>query len=251
MPDNKHLLVLLQLDEFQVLPVALLQELLRAIGDSTSMRPFDGRVCLITMLTGTSSASRATEIITPSKMHPINKLLTSLSEEDATSEFNDQQLQQHLIHFPLKVVAQSMLPDLSTEVKKYFSMALETTGFVPRFIEQLLGEFKDKEKKNPYVLQAFLPSSFCFRQHLIDKLIALSYPLRLSFHLSHWFSTLFSDVVIRVKNAYGTETWNAYVGGNEEGIVRFSLWALSQRLCQLSDKVNGVTVQQVQGNNVH
>jgi len=55
-----------------------------------------------------------------------------------------------------------------------------------------------------------------------------------------------------VKNAYGTETWDAYVGGNEEGIVRFSLWAMSQRVCKPSDKVNGVTVQQVtQGNKVH
>jgi len=32
------------------------------------------------------------------------------------------------------------------------------------------------------------------------------------------------------------------VGGNEKGIIRFSLWALSQQLCQLSDKVNSVTV---------
>jgi len=70
--------------------------------------------------------------------------------------------------------------------------------------------------------------------------------------LPHWFSTLFSDIVVRVKNAYGTETWDAYVGGNEEGIVRFSLWAMSQRVCKPSDKVNGVTVQQVtQGNKVH
>lgn len=64
-------------------------------------------------------------------------------------------------------MAQSTLPALSQDEKKYFDTALETTGFVPRFIDQLLTEYKKKNAQDSYVFQAFLPSC------LGDKLIAI------------------------------------------------------------------------------
>ena len=84
-PEDKHLLVLLQLDEFQVIPKDMLQQIITFIGKA-GVKSFDRRVCLITVLTGTSSASRAEELIGPSRMHPRPMLLDALSPEVAKGQ---------------------------------------------------------------------------------------------------------------------------------------------------------------------
>jgi hypothetical protein len=94
-----------------------------------------------------------------------------------------------------------------------FLRALDSLGRVPRFLQFFLTK-----------LRAAIPQQ----------------------DLQEFLSGVLKLVVDEVKNTYGTESWEYLLPGcgSQTGVRNMILWALSSKEVSLTDKLNGITVEQ-------
>ena len=58
------------------------------------------------------------------------------------------------------------------------------------------------------------------------------------------------SVVDSVKTTYGTKNWEDFLGGSPTGVRNMILWALSAKEVSLTDRLNGITVEQARATGI-
>ena len=68
--------------------------------------------------------------------------------------------------------------------------------------------------------------------------------------LAEFLRGLLNLVVDDVKATYNTQKWDMLLGGTREGVRRMVLWSLSRKQVALTDRLNGITVEQARATGI-
>ena len=69
-------------------------------------------------------------------------------------------------------------------------------------------------------------------------------------NLEEFLSGVMDSVVDEVKTTYGTKNWDDFLGGSPTGVRNMILWALSAKEVSLTDRLNGITVEQARATGI-